>query len=240
MGTNSAIEYVHHSWNPWMGCQPVSEGCDHCYMYAGMKRFGKDPRVVQRTKWATFNGPVTKGWAPGSRIFVCSWSDFFHPDADPWRGEAWGIIHNRPDLTFLIVTKRPEWLFEKLPGDWGHGWPNVWIIITAENQETFDNRIPWLLSTPAAVKGISYEPALGPIDISKCAGSIDWVAAGCESGPKRRHAETGWFRSLHDQCRDSRIPFFLKQMDVGGKLVKMPELYGAVYDQLPLASHGSS
>jgi len=209
-------------------------------MYSGMKRFGKDPRVVQRTAKATFNGPLTKNWQPGSRVFVCSWSDFFHPDADKWRQEAWEIIRNRPDLTFLIVTKRPQRLFERLPQDWGRGWQNVWLIITAENQEEFDARIPWLLSTPAAVKGISYEPALGPIDISKCAGQINWVAAGCESGAERRSAYPGWFRSMRDQCHEAGIPFFLKQMDVNGKLAKMPELDGSVYDELPLASHRSS
>ena len=234
MGMNTAIEYVHHSWNPWTGCQPVSDGCSHCYMYAGMKRYGRDPTVVQRTRKATFNAPLNRGsWLSGERVFVCSWSDFFHPDADEWRDEAWEIIRERSDLTFLIVTKRPDFANGRLPHDWGEGWPNVWIIATAESQRWLDVRMYWLSRIPAVVRGISYEPALGPIDIARHAPYIDWVAAGCESGPKRRRAERDWFWSLCDQCAEHDIPFFLKQMDVDGKLTKMPELEGVVWDELP-------
>jgi len=232
MGTNSGIEYVDHSWNPWTGCQPESEVCDHCYMYEGMKRYGKDPTVVQRTKEAAFNSPLNRGsWLSGQRIFVCSWSDFFHDDADPWRADAWEIIRQRPDLTFLIVTKRIDFAASRMPES---GCPsNVWIIATAENQRWLDERMNWLRGIQSVVRGISYEPALGPIDISKHAQFIDWVAVGCESGPKRRPADLDWFRSIRDQCQKYGIPFFLKQMDVNGKLIKMPELDGTVWSQLP-------
>ena len=233
MGTDSSIEYVNHSWNPWIGCQPESEGCDNCYMYRDMRRFGRDPCVVQRTKKATFHAPVLKNWQPGSRIFVCSWSDFFHPDADLWRAEAWEIIRNRPDMTFLIVTKRIDFVSARLPESWGTGWPNVWIIATTENSRWLHERMCWLRGIQAAVRGISFEPALGPINFTKSAQWIDWVVAGCESGPNRRPAKADWFRSLRDQCVAHGIPFFLKQMDVDGELVKMPALDGRVWDQTP-------
>jgi len=233
MGTNSGIEYVHHSWNPWRGCQPESEGCDHCYMQRDAKRFGWDPTVVTKCGNNAFYAPTMKPWKAGERIFVCSWSDFFHPDADLWRPEAWNQIRRRSDLTFLIVTKRIDFARARLPESWGSGWPNVWIIASTENQHWLDERMCWLRGIKSVVRGISYEPALGPIDISKHAQFIDWVVAGCESGGGRREAEAGWFRSLRDQCASFGIPFFLKQMDVDGKLVKMPELDGAVYDQLP-------
>ena len=233
MGTNSGIEYVHHSWNPWKGCQPVSEGCDHCYMHRDAKRFGWDPTVVTRCKNGAFYAPTTKAWKPGSRIFVCSWSDFFHPDADLWRAEAWNQIRRRPDVTFLIVTKRIDFAAARLPESWGSGWPNVWIIATTENKKQLDARMCWLRGIQAPVRGISYEPALGPIDISKHAQFIDWVAAGCESGGNRRHADPDWLRSIRDQCQEYDIPFFLKQMDVEGRLTKMPELDGKVWDELP-------
>jgi len=122
--------------------------------------------------------------------------------------------------------------------------PNVWIGVSAENQDTAHERIPLLLQAPAAVRFVSYEPALGPVDLAaylhrgqhlvcpKCLfatnrdtetacpndGSvlgddiaIDWVIAGCESGPNARPAQVDWFRSVRDQCKATEVPFFLKQ-----------------------------
>ncbi len=113
MGTNTGIEYVSATWNPWTGCTKVSAGCDNCYMYRGQRRWGRDPSKIVRSSAKTFNLPLAKkrdgSWAipPGSFVFVCSWSDFFHEEVpDQWRDEALNIIWERPDLTFLILTKR--------------------------------------------------------------------------------------------------------------------------------------
>ena len=204
-------------------------------------------------------------WKSGERIFVCSWSDFFHMDADPWRDEAWTQIKRREDLMFLIVTKRLENIRGRLPEDWGTGWPNVWLIATVENQRQARHRIPLLLDTPAAVRGISYEPALGPLDMAAwfpsnteamkvpdarcghhgqllagapcpdCFPQIHVIFAGCESLGQGlgRAVDPNWFRSVRDQCVQFGVPFFLKQMDVDGRLTHMPELDGVVWDQLP-------
>ncbi len=172
MGTNSNIEWTDHTWNPWIGCQKVSPGCDNCYMMRDVRRFGMDGTAVYASV-KTFNAPLAKNrakgwkWQDGSKIFVCSWSDFFHSAADSWRGEAWDTIRRRPGLIFQILTKRPENIFTRLPDDWGGGWPNVWLGVTAENQEMADTRVTWLLSIPAARRFVSIEPMLGAVDLTR-------------------------------------------------------------------------
>jgi protein gp37 len=152
-----------------------------------------------------------------------------------------------------------EWL-QGSCGSWLLELPNVWLGVSAENQKAADERIPILLQTPAAVRFVSVEPCLSAVDLTQwlarwhCAtcdanlgqrictvcGSeghsltaLDWIIAGSESGPKRRRAEGEWFRSLRDQCQSVGMPFFLKQMAVDGKLVKMPELDGRLWEQYP-------
>ena len=100
-------------WNPWHGCTKISPGCVNCYMYARDAAFGKDSSVV--TKTASFNLPVRrtrqgayKLQPDGDYVYTCMTSDFFHPDADPWRAEAWAMMNTRTDLSFFIITKRPE------------------------------------------------------------------------------------------------------------------------------------
>lgn len=89
--------------------------------------------------------------------------------------------------------------------------PNVWLIVSAEDQPTADARIPHLLDTPAAVRGVSYEPALGPVDFAPWIEKLDWIIAGGESGPGARPSHPGWFRSVRDQCAAAGVPLFFKQ-----------------------------
>ena len=96
--------------------------------------------------------------------------------------------------------------------------PNVWLGVSAENQAAADERIPDLLATPAAVRWVSAEPLLGPVDLASAspnarslAQDLDWIVAGCESGPGARPADVEWFRSLRDQCATAGVAFFLKQ-----------------------------
>ncbi len=128
---------------------------------------------------------------------------------------------------------------------------NVWLGVSVEDQKTADERIPILLKTPAAVRFVNVEPMLGPINLDgeksddlhalgcgdkycTCGDrGIDWVICGCESGPKSRPMSMLWPRSLRDQCQDAGVPFFFKQSMFGGKLVKMPELDGKIWDEIP-------
>lgn len=225
MGKNSKIDWTDHTWNPWHGCRRVSPGCQNCYMYREKKRYGQDPFTVVRSGSSTFNAPLK--WKKPARVFTCSWSDFFIEDADPWRDEAWEIIRRTPHLTYLILTKRAGNIDCRLPDGWP--WPNVWLGVTAENQEMADRRIPILLQIPAAVRFVSVEPMLGPIDLQTMdevfcdAGmpfvwqrlkrpGINWIICGGESGPNARPMEEGWAMNLLGQCRDANVPFFMKQM----------------------------
>ena len=177
MGVKSKIAWTDSTYNPWQGCHKVSAGCANCYMYREKAHYGQDPSTVVRSKPPTFNMPLKL--PSGNKVFVCSWSDFFIEEADPWRAEAWAIIRSRPDLTFMILTKRQDRMREIIK----EPLPNVWLGVTAENQEMADLRIPVLLQTPAAKRFVSVEPMLGPVDIAKylipCEGCLDCVAARC-------------------------------------------------------------
>lgn len=218
MGINSKIEWTNHTWNPWQGCTKVSEGCRYCYMYREQTRYKQDPSNVRKSAHQTFFSPLSqRRFRPGDRVFVCSWSDFFHEAADPWRNEAFSIMRLRPDLRFIIVTKRIERAKSVLPANWGDGWPNVALLVSAENQQRWDERIPHLLSTPAAIRGVSAEPLIGRIDGAPWLlwkGHIDWLIVGGESGLAReevRKMDIGWVRDLRDQCAAGDVPFFFKQ-----------------------------
>ncbi len=227
MSENSKIEWTDHTWNPWQGCRKVSPGCQNCYMYRDKIRFGHNPLEVIRSKPATFKKPLS--WKEPAKVFVCSWSDFFIEDADPWRDEVWRIIQKCSHLTFQILTKRPENIKGRLPA----GWPfkNVWLGVTAENQEQFEERVPVLQEVPAVIKFISVEPMLENIYLDDLSG-IDWVICGGESGANARSMHPGWARDLKDQCEEEGIPFFMKQMSRGVAIP--PYLQGKEFpDEIP-------
>jgi protein gp37 len=204
MGENSRIAWTQHTWNPWVGCTPVSAGCDHCYMAREQRRFGHDPAVVRRTSADTWRQPmrwqsaldhayrVSHRAADRTQcVFTCSWSDFFHPAADGWRADAWDVIREttrdaipaaggwgglpRAHLTWLILTKRPERILECLPADWGDGWPHVWLGVTAETQEQADRRVLQLLWTPAMHRFVSLEPLLEPVELGCDDAELGWI-----------------------------------------------------------------
>jgi len=209
VGTNTSIAWTDHSWNPWTGCHKVSPGCGECYMHREKKRYGQDPSTVVRSKPPTFNAP--RKWKDPARVFVCSWSDFFIEEADPWRAEAWEIIRSSPHLTFQIPTKRAHRIAACLPDGWPL--PNVWLGVSVENQEAADTRIPDLLSVKAAVRFVSAEPLLGPVTLSPDAMmGLDWLIVGGESGPRCRPMEIEWMRDLQAQAAHARICFFAKQL----------------------------
>ncbi len=104
-------------------------------MYSDKERYGQNPSIVIRSSNETFYQPLKK-WKESTLIFTCSWSDFFHKDADIWREEAWDIIHKTPYHIYQILTKRPERIKEHLPADWP--FDNVWLGATVGIQRLLD------------------------------------------------------------------------------------------------------
>jgi len=208
VGKNSKIEWCDATWNPWQGCRKIATGCAHCYMYREKKMYGQDPAQVIRSKPATFNAPLT--WQEPKRIFVCSWSDFFIEEADPWRAEAWEIIRRTPWHTYLIPTKRAErhrdcvpWAFHREPM-----LENVWLGLSISTEKELDAACSGFFDhlVGASVRFLSLEPLLGSfpnlddwfhsIDLgdeehSVWSPTVDWLIVGGESGgpPERALVE---------------------------------------------------
>lgn len=265
------IEWTDMTWNPVTGCTPISEGCQNCYAKRMAKRLAgrcgypaDDPFKVTLHP-ERLNEPLK--WKTPRRVFVCSMSDLFHEDVPfEYIHVIWDIIKACPQHTFLILTKRPQRMAEvvnRIYGlerlGWSKGfWDHVWLGVTAENQQHANERIPILLQIPAAVRFVSVEPMLGPVDLSKwkpfdgecyCQDdpkgckprlskncpetAIDWVICGGETGPGARPMHPDWVRSLKDQCQDAGVPFFLKSLYIDGKIIKMPELDGRRYNEIP-------
>ncbi|MDE7335435.1 MAG: phage Gp37/Gp68 family protein [Muribaculaceae bacterium] len=220
---------MHDIWNPWHGCSRVSEGCRHCYMYfldERRNRFGGD---VYRTQ--LFNYPLLRDRSgcykvrSGELIRVCMTSDFFLPEADKWRGEAWNIIRQRPDVRFFLLTKRPERVQAALPPDWGDGWENVWFNVSCENQQMADQRVPLLLQLPFKHKGIMAAPLIGELDLEcyLAAGAIEQVVAGGENYGGSRPCDFDWVKSLSEQCKRHDVRFCF--IETGTKFIKDGRLY---------------
>lgn len=190
MAEYTSIGWCDATLNFWHGCQKVSEGCKFCYMYRDKEKYGQDGNLIQKTKPVTINRilkelhtrDVTRkgaGIKEPLKVFTCSWSDFFIEEADPWREEAWDIIRKNPEFIWIILTKRPERIAECLPADWGQGWGNVWLMVSAENQARWNERVPILLDVPAKIRGVSIEPLIGPVDIKRFSKS-EGVCENCE------------------------------------------------------------
>lgn len=218
MAANSQIGWTDHTFNFWWGCTKVSEECRHCYIEAIMKRAGIA---------APFGGPIrTKNWSTPlrwhrkaardrvrRRVFTCSMSDFFHPGADAWRAEAWQLIAECRNLDWLILTKRPEQVSTCLPSDWGgQGYRHVWLGVTCGHSDSYE-RVSRLIEIPAAVRFVSAEPLLGPLDLRAYLPQIDWVITGCEQAArkKRRVMKLDWVRDIDRQCQQTDTAHFFKQ-----------------------------
>jgi protein gp37 len=147
-------------------------------------------------------------------------SDFLLAEADDWRPEAWDLIHQRPDVMFFLLTKRPERVADCLPHDWGDGWNNVWFNVTCENQRRADERIPILLEQPFKHKGLHCAPLLGPLRIGGYldSGQIEQVACGGENYGGRRPCDFDWVRELREECVARDITFCF--METGTTFIK--------------------
>jgi protein gp37 len=193
------------------------------------KRYGQDPNVVVRSKDTTFFAP--NRWKEPGKVFVCSWSDFFIEEADEWRREAYKVMLENPHLTFMLLTKRAENILDRLPP---FGLPeNVWLGITVENQDMLHKRMPFFKGLDAPIKFLSIEPMLEDINLYPYKHDIDWVIVGCESGPNAREMKMRWVEDIAFLCYYNGIPLFFKQAMVDGKLTKLPDLAGQIWNQFP-------
>ena len=222
MGAKTNIEWTDATWSPVTGCTKVSPGCDHCYAesiahrFAGTKAYPNGFDVTLRPERLD----IPLRWKRPRRVFVNSMSDLFH-DAVPesYIGRVWEVMARCPQHTFQILTKRHarmrSWMRHNTV------LPNVWLGVSVENQQWADIRIPALLDTPAAVRFLSCEPLLGPVEIRslldwRYTGEAhhvrpDWVIVGGESGPGARPMRAAWARSLRSQCESAGVPFLFKQ-----------------------------
>ena len=248
MGTNSKIEWTNHTMNYWVGCEKVSVGCKNCYAERNMKQFGRNFDELVRTKKSTWD--QHKKWKAGERVFVNSWSDFFDSRVPTeWRSEAWELMESRPDLIWMILTKRDEIMHHYCVREKQNQIPaHIWLGVSLENMDYID-RVESLICVNAAIRFISVEPQLGPIDLSGYLTSeryednsrdeygqhIDWVICGGESGPDRRLMPFNYAMGLHAQCVRAGVPLFFKQWDFddGKGLIHMPTIDGKVYNELP-------
>jgi protein gp37 len=227
--TKTAIEWTDRTWNPTTGCNKVSPGCKFCYAEVITERFPQHfPNGFEFTLRADrLNEP--KRWRTPSRIFVNSMSDLFHEEMPlEFLQRVFQVMRECPQHVFQILTKRHERLLELARLlEWT---PNIWMGVSVENQ-AYTRRVDFLRQVPAAVRFLSCEPLLGPLELNL--EGIHWVIVGGESGPEHRPIEASWVRSIRKQCREQGAAFFFKQW--GGRTPKAGgrKLDGRTYDAMP-------
>lgn len=224
---STAIEWTESTWNPTTGCDQTSPGCDNCYALTLAKRL----KAMGQPKYQNDGNERTSGpgfrltvhpdtldaprkWTQPRRVFVNSMSDLFHPDVPlAFVRDVFDVMVDTPQHTYQVLTKRSKRLAavaDQLP------WPsNVWIGVSVETQK-YQFRLDHLRKVPAAVRFVSAEPLLGPVDLEL--DGIHWVIAGGESGPAARPIDADWVRAIRDQCDDASVAFFFKQW--GGRFPK--------------------
>ncbi len=219
------------SWNPWHGCQRVSEGCRNCYVYRIDSAHGKESQTV--TLNADFLLPLRKTRGQyriesGEKVYTCFSSDFLIEDADQWRPDVWRMMRERSDLQFIFFTKRIERLAAALPDDWGEGYENVTVGCTCENQARADERLPIFLSLPIRHRTVICEPLLGAIDLKPYLDRtrIESVCAGGESGEGARVCDFEWVMDIQRACADAGVSFSYHQTGAllrrNGRIYRIP------------------
>jgi protein gp37 len=224
----SAIEWTEETWNPTTGCDRTSPGCDHCYAMTLARRL----KAMGQPKYQADGDPRTSGpgfgltmhpdvldiprtWSTSRTVFVNSMSDLFHNSVPlAFIRDVFAVIADTPRHTYQILTKRSKRLAamaDRLE------WPsNLWMGVSIEN-DRYTFRAEHLKEVGAAVRFLSCEPLLGPLDELPLTG-VDWVIVGGESGRQARPIDAEWVRSIRDQCADAEVAFFFKQW--GGRTPK--------------------
>lgn len=257
----SKIEWTQETWNPITGCSKISEGCTNCYAERMAKRLAgrygypkDDPFRPGTIHLDRIDNPPK--WSGGKKIFVSSMGDLFHKEVSTHKtyGRIFDAVYmsgygkfmtkRNPDI-YIFLTKRPDRMLkitQYYANRYGGSMPdNAWFGITAENQQRADERIPILLQIPAAVRFVSVEPMLGPVDLffpidkycTPAYKKIDWVICAPETGPKRRPYNIEGIVNLKNQCVETGTPFFLKHLFDGNKKLSTPDLDGQKWIQYP-------
>ena len=243
MGDKSGIEWTEATWNPTTGCDRTSPGCDNCYALTLAKRLkAMGQAKYQRDGDPRTSGPgfdltlhpaalaLPKSWDAPRTIFVNSMSDLFHPKVPlDYIRQVFDVIGETPQHSYQVLTKRSKRLTQTADClEWP---PNLWMGVSVEDSR-YSFRINHLQTVPAAVRFLSCEPLLGPLEALELEG-IQWVIAGGESGGNARPMDPDWVRSIRDQCLDAGVAFFFKQW--GGRTPKAHgrELDGAIHDEMP-------
>ena len=219
--TPTGIEWTEETWNPVTGCDKVSPGCAHCYAETFAERWRGTPGHPYEHGFDLTLRPERldqpERWTRPRMIFVNSMSDLFHENiSDDFVEQVWGVMERAHWHTFQVLTKRSERMRDMtfdLPV-----LPNVWVGVSVENQR-WTERLEDLCASAAAVRFVSCEPLLGPLDLTgqgEWAGNgyldvIDWVIVGGESGAQARPMRPEWARGIRDQCLAAGVPFFFKQ-----------------------------
>jgi protein gp37 len=237
----SSIEWTQATWNPTTGCDKVSAGCDNCYALMLAKRL----KAMGADKYQHDGDPRTSGpgfgitihpdalrlpytWRTPRLVFVNSMSDLFHARVPvPFLQQVLKVMQETPQHTYQVLTKRSRRL-RRLDLEWP---PNLWLGVSVENAQVL-GRVDDLRQVAAAVRFLSCEPLLGPLEEINLEG-IHWVIAGGESGPRARPMDPQWVADLRDVCQKAAVPFFFKQWGgrtpkAGGRL-----LDGQTYDGMP-------
>lgn len=239
MGTKTGIAWTDSTWNPWIGCTKVGPGCDFCYAESYDKRAPVShwgPGVPRR-RTAETNQNLPHRWnrladafqakhGHPQRVFTLSLGDWADNEVPkPWRWLMWNTIRDTPRLRYQLCTKRVSNIGKMLPPDWSpEKYGHVGFLVTCVNQEEADRDISRLRGLKAECGfrwiGISYEPALGPINFRPHLApahdfglaDLDWIICGGESGSHARDDDPNWYRVTRDQCALYDTAFFMKQM----------------------------
>jgi protein gp37 len=244
MADRSPIEWTQATWNPTTGCDRVSAGCDHCYaltLASRLKAMGSakyqadgDPRTSGPGFALTLHPAalqVPRRWREPRMIFVNSMSDLFHAKVPvSFVRDVLDVIADTPQHTYQLLTKRARRLRRLADTlDWP---PNLWVGVSVEDASTLD-RVEDLRQVRSAIRFLSCEPLLGPLDDLRL-DRIDWVIAGGESGRDARSVDPMWVRQLRDLVTRAEVPFFFKQW--GGRTASSGGrvLDGRTWDEYPV------